>query len=137
MLNESLLVIAPDPKQCSDIVWWIRDLLRPIPSSSADFRPYLHIHDLDFRLFVTSEKPPPGLIVGVTNPFFRDAAGHWPNVINVAPASHARKANGTTTAEAPLGFHSKRKRHVSKDRVLLKRLESLVSQDKFEGEPPS
>jgi hypothetical protein len=23
------LVIAPDPKTCSEIVWWLRDLMRP------------------------------------------------------------------------------------------------------------
>lgn len=139
MLNESLLVIAPDPKQCSDIVWWIKDLLRPIPSSSADFRPYLHIHDLDFRLLVTAEKPQPGLILGVTNPFFRNAAGHWPNVINVLPAGGDRKpsqAGRSSIPEPAAGFVSKRKRHVSKDRVLLKRLEKLVAEGRYDGKSP-
>jgi hypothetical protein len=40
--------------------------MRPIPTESVDFRPYLHIHDLDFRLLVNSNKPQPGVVVGVT-----------------------------------------------------------------------
>lgn len=33
VLGEPLLVIAPDPKTCSDIVWWMRDLIRPVGTS--------------------------------------------------------------------------------------------------------
>jgi hypothetical protein len=40
--------------------------MKPIPTKSADLRPYLHIHDLDFRLLVNSNKPQPGVVVGVT-----------------------------------------------------------------------
>jgi hypothetical protein len=66
ILGEPLLVIAPDPQTCSTIVWWLGDLMKPIPTESADLRPYLHIHDLDFRLLVNSNKPQPGVVVGVT-----------------------------------------------------------------------
>ena len=65
VLAEPVLVIAPDPKTCSEIVWWLRDLMRPIPPA-GDFRPYLHIHDHDFSLLVNSNKPQPGVVVGVT-----------------------------------------------------------------------
>lgn len=37
-----------------------------LPASNLDIRPYLHIHDLDFRLIVNANKPPTGVIVGVT-----------------------------------------------------------------------
>ena len=40
--------------------------MKPIPTESADLRPYLHIHDLDFRILVNSNKPQPGVVVGVT-----------------------------------------------------------------------
>ena len=66
VLGEPLLVIAPDPQTCSTIVWWLGDIMKPIPTESADLRPYLHIHDLDFRLLVNSNKPQPGVVVGVT-----------------------------------------------------------------------
>lgn len=65
MLAEPVLVIAPDPRTCSEIVWWLRELLRPIPLA-GDFRPYLHIHDHDFSLLVNSNKPQAGVVVGVT-----------------------------------------------------------------------
>jgi hypothetical protein len=48
-----------------------RPLLQ-VPASKFDFRPYLHIHDLDFRLLFNSNKPPAGVVVGVTVSF-------WPN----------------------------------------------------------
>jgi len=66
VLGEPLLVIAPDPRTCSTIVWWLGDIMKPIPTESADLRPYLHIHDLDFRVLVNSNKPQPGVVVGVT-----------------------------------------------------------------------
>jgi hypothetical protein len=30
MLGEPILVITPDPKTCSEIVWALRDLMRPV-----------------------------------------------------------------------------------------------------------
>ena len=85
ILAEPILVIAPDPRTCSEIIWWLRDLLRPVGGQSfslelrkttakrhlqfppaGDFRPYLHIHDHDFSLLVNSGKPQAGVVVGVT-----------------------------------------------------------------------
>ncbi|WVF73087.1 hypothetical protein IAT40_007906 [Kwoniella sp. CBS 6097] len=136
ILAEPVLVIAPDPKTCSEIVWWLREMLRPIPPA-GDFRPYLHIHDHDFSLLVNSNKPQAGVVVGVTNPFFRNAASHWPNVISI-PAQRPRRIvpNGTSPAVAPSpvmkdtpeGFLSRRHRSVQKDRPLLKRLETLAAE---------
>nr|XP_031861745.1 uncharacterized protein CI109_002978 [Kwoniella shandongensis]KAA5528817.1 hypothetical protein CI109_002978 [Kwoniella shandongensis] len=140
ILAEPVLVIAPDPKTCSEIVWWLRDLLQPIPPA-GDFRPYLHIHDHDFSLLVNANKPQPGVVVGVTNPFFRNAASHWPNVISI-PAQRPRRmvSNGVSPAPAPSpmlrdqpeGFVSRRHRSVSKDRALLKKLELLVTEGKLD-----
>lgn len=41
-------------------------LVEQLPASNLDIRPYLHIHDLDFRLIVNANKPPTGVVVGVT-----------------------------------------------------------------------
>ncbi|WVR07677.1 hypothetical protein IAU60_004719 [Kwoniella sp. DSM 27419] len=140
ILAEPVLIIAPDPRTCSEIVWWLRDLLRPIPPA-GDFRPYLHIHDHDFSLLVNSNKPQAGIVVGVTNPFFRNAASHWPNVISI-PAQRPRRVapNGTSPAppaptvikDTPEGFISRRHRSVQKDRTLLKRLEALAAEGKVD-----
>ncbi|KAJ9108801.1 hypothetical protein QFC21_000121 [Naganishia friedmannii] len=134
VLGEPLLVIAADPKTCSDIVWWMRDLIRPLPASNLDIRPYLHIHDLDFRLIVNANKPPTGVVVGVTNPFFRNAAGHWPNVVSAVTPRVGTPNAAMGLSQEKQGFQSKRKRHVSKDRVLLKRLEHLVASGQLDDE---
>ncbi|BEI82755.1 hypothetical protein CcaverHIS002_0306230 [Cutaneotrichosporon cavernicola] len=127
VLAEPVLVIASDPRTCSEIVWWLRELLRPIPLA-GDFRPYLHIHDHDFSLLVNSNKPQAGVLVGVTNPFFRNAASHWPNVIAV-PFKGEQRAQRVINPE---GFISKRQRSVQKDRALLKQLEILVAAGKLD-----
>ncbi|WVQ72633.1 hypothetical protein IAR50_002192 [Cryptococcus sp. DSM 104548] len=135
VLSEPILVIAPDPKTCSDIVWWLRDLMRPLPPA-GDFRPYLHIHDHDFSLLVNANKPQPGAVVGVTNPFFRNAASHWPNVISIPSKSRKPRPTSSSSSSNPLdgpeGFISRRHRSVQKDRPLLKRLEALVSEGKLD-----
>ncbi|TXT06632.1 uncharacterized protein COLE_05963 [Cutaneotrichosporon oleaginosum] len=129
VLAEPLLIIAPDPRTCSEIVWWLRELLRPIPLA-GDFRPYLHIHDHDFALLVNSNKPQAGVVVGVTNPFFRNAASHWPNVIAVPNKGAPRPARAMP--DHPDGFISKRQRSVQKERALLKQLEALVAAGKLD-----
>ncbi|OWZ36028.1 hypothetical protein C356_04888 [Cryptococcus neoformans c45] len=143
ILAEPILIIAPDPRTCSEIVWWLRDFLRPIPPT-GDFRPYLHIHDHDLSLLINANKPQPGVVVGVTNPFFRNAASHWPNVISIPSQRGKRKptggaGSGTGTIgggiggwEEPEGFISRRTRSVQKDRVLLKRLEGLIAEGKLD-----
>lgn len=56
----STLAKASDGKNLTD------KLSPQLPASNLDLRPYLHIHDLDFRLIVNGNKPPNGVVVGVT-----------------------------------------------------------------------
>ncbi|KAN0065594.1 hypothetical protein ACQY0O_000717 [Thecaphora frezii] len=154
LLAEPILVIGPDPKVVSEAVWHMLDLIRPIPYA-GDFRPYFHIHDYDFRTLVSKNKPQAGTLIGATNPFFATACSHWPHVLRVgkaavkvgsgfkhgsvpptgagaAAAAAARKVGGGHGAggggpDHVPGFTTKRKRRVSKDRVLLKRLMELAS----------
>ena len=68
------------------------------------------------------------------NPFFRNAASHWPNVISIPSDQPKRKpSNAATRPDVPSGFISRRHRSVSKDRVLLRRLESLVAEEKLDN----
>lgn len=88
-------------------------------------------------------------MVGVTNPFFRNAASHWPNVISIPSQRGKRKPTGGAGSgggpigggvsgwEKPEGFISRRTRSVQKDRVLLKRLEKLIAEGKLDGKWPS
>ncbi|KAL7413136.1 hypothetical protein BDY24DRAFT_341111 [Mrakia frigida] len=125
ILAEPLLCIAPDPRTCSELVWWLRDFIRPLPPG-GDIRPYFHIHDASFPLLVNSHQPPPGTVLGVTNPFFRQACGHWSNVISIGDRASSTSV-GAGKNDHPDGFKSKRKRHVDKDPELLKRLEAVVA----------
>lgn len=69
------------------------------------------------------------------NPFFRNAAAHWPNVISIPDKQPKRAGNGVSSPklDAPEGFVSRRQRGVLKDRALLKRLEGLVAEGKLDG----
>ena len=114
--------------------WYTPVLTKQIPPP-GDFRPYLHIHDHDFSLLVNSNKPQAGVVVGVTNPFFRNAASHWPNVI-VIPSDKPRRPGSTAKhpLDGPEGFISQRNRNISKDRPLLKRLETVVAEGDLDSE---
>ncbi|EJD39035.1 DUF1630-domain-containing protein [Auricularia subglabra TFB-10046 SS5] len=97
ILCEPILVFAPHPALTSVLIWWFRDMTRPLPLA-YDFRPYFTIHDRDFPDFVPRAKPqsrtpnalpPPkaGLLLGVTNPFFESACSHWPHIISLRSRS--------------------------------------------------
>ncbi|CDZ98589.1 Uncharacterized conserved protein [Phaffia rhodozyma] len=151
ILAEPILIIAPDPKSCSELVWWLRDWIRPLPPS-GDLRPYFHIHDASFSLLVNAHSPPAGAVIGATNPYFRQACVNWSNVItlgdkissylskpNTGPIRQASGPNPSSNSARPSpspippkaalveSFQSKRKRQVSKDRILLKKLEAVVA----------
>lgn len=91
LLAEPILVVAPDPTACSEAVWHMLDLIKPIPYA-GDFRPFFTIHDFDFRTLVTKNKPAAGTIIGVTNPFMLQACKHWPHVLKVGRSAFP-KAN--------------------------------------------
>ncbi|ORZ12233.1 hypothetical protein BCR42DRAFT_79445 [Absidia repens] len=96
LLGEPIIVIAPDPAVCSEAVASLVDLINPIPYC-GDYRPYFTIQDSDFKSFVNKNQPPTNLILGVTNPFFNTAIGHWPHLVRVG-RQQPRKPDGTLVA---------------------------------------
>ncbi|TPX38260.1 hypothetical protein SmJEL517_g00039 [Synchytrium microbalum] len=83
LLGEPILVVADNPRSCSEVVWALVELIKPI-AFGGDFRPYLTIQDADFKTFANrSRGPPAATILGVTNPVFSKVLEHWPNVIRV------------------------------------------------------
>ncbi len=152
LLADPILVIGPEPKACSEAVWHLLDLIRPVPFA-GDFRPYFHMHDYDCRALVTKNKPQAGTVLGVTNPFFLTSCGHWPNILRVGKAAARNSRSGPLglkKSAAPAqpgiaggmgaggggpehqpGLNSKRKRRASKDRQLLKAVIDAV--EKQEG----
>ncbi|KAI6155086.1 hypothetical protein BKA82DRAFT_996737 [Pisolithus tinctorius] len=124
ILCEPILVYGPSPSMTSQAVWWLRDLIRPIPLA-ADIRPYFTIHDRDHALLVNKSPPKTGLVIGVTNPFFEKSCTHWPHVLSVGRKTRP----GTTVVAGPsAGWTTKtHRRYISKDRQLLKRLEKACT----------
>ena len=98
ILSEPILVYSPSPALTSAAVWWLRDLSRPVRyvfsrsnyslSSpqvpfSGDFRPYFTIHDTEKQALINKLQPPPGLILGTTNPFVYEECRHWPHTLSL------------------------------------------------------
>ncbi|CAE6435148.1 unnamed protein product [Rhizoctonia solani] len=136
VLSDPILVFAPSPLISSAVVWWLRDLIRPVPFA-GDIRPYFHIHDRDFPVLVTKNAPRPGLIMGVTNPYFENVCKHWPHILSVGQAEKAPRPSSASKHSAALasqalgptpGYHTNHNRYISKDRALLKRLEAAIKE---------
>ncbi|CAE6474746.1 unnamed protein product [Rhizoctonia solani] len=134
VLSDPVLIFAPSPSISSAVAWWLRDLIRPVPFA-GDIRPYFHIHDRDFSVLVTKNAPRPGLIVGVTNPYFENVCKHWPHILSVGQAENAPRPSTASKHSAALasqalgptiGYHTNHNRYISKDRALLKRLEAAI-----------
>ncbi|KAL1687077.1 hypothetical protein GGG16DRAFT_63060 [Schizophyllum commune] len=132
VLNEPILLFGTSPAETSQAVWWLRDLMRPIPLA-GDIRPYFTIHDRDHLALVNKLPPKSGLLLGVTNPFFERSCAHWPHILSLgyrsSIAMHPSKGGSAGIAQATAGprpgWKTKtHKRYVSKDRSLLKQLES-------------
>ncbi|KAJ7268651.1 hypothetical protein B0H12DRAFT_1229565 [Mycena haematopus] len=134
VLSEPLLVFGASPAQTSQAVWWLRDLLRPLPLT-GDIRPYFTIHDTDHAVLAGRLPPAAGRILGVTNPVFERACAHWPHVLSLGrnlplnTATHGASAGNTRARAGPApGWKTRtHTRYVSKDRALLRRLEDVCA----------
>ncbi|KAI8589363.1 hypothetical protein BDZ88DRAFT_418612 [Geranomyces variabilis] len=109
LVGQSLLVVAETPQACSDIIWGLVELLKPIPFG-GDFRPYFTIQDSDFKGIANRQRlPTTATILGVTNPVFTKVLEHWPHVLRAA-----KHVPSPTSSEAPptnaLGAASPRSR---------------------------
>ncbi|KAJ3712173.1 hypothetical protein C8R42DRAFT_687227 [Lentinula raphanica] len=140
VLCEPILLFGSSPAQTSQAAWWFRDLLRPLPLA-GEIRPYFTIHDKDHAVLVNKLPPKPGLILGVTNPYFDRSCSHWPHILSLGrntPPNTASKtfSNAVTPGPTP-GWTTKiHKRYISKDRTLLKQLEDACKgseQQKIDG----
>ncbi|KAJ3408792.1 Protein dennd6a [Chytriomyces hyalinus] len=82
ILGESILVSAETPKSCSQVVWALLELVKPVPFG-GDFRPFFTLQDSEFRTLGRSTSVPSATILGVTNPFFDKVFQHWPHKVRV------------------------------------------------------
>ncbi|KAI8915255.1 hypothetical protein DFJ77DRAFT_430348 [Powellomyces hirtus] len=137
VIGQSLLVVAESPQACSDIIWGLVELLKPIPFG-GDFRPYFTIQDSDFKGIASRQRlPTTATILGVTNPVFTKVLEHWPNVVRAAKASSKQASTSSATSSPATKPHRpsgatpadgvriesltcKHKPFLSKDRGLIK-----------------
>ncbi|KAI9325886.1 hypothetical protein DFJ73DRAFT_632994 [Zopfochytrium polystomum] len=83
MLGEPILVMGETAKGCSDVVWGLVELIKPVPFG-GDFRPYMTIQDSDFKSLASRSKAPAtALVLGATNSVLKKALEHWPHVLSV------------------------------------------------------
>lgn len=119
VLAEPIFLYAPSPAIASAAIWWLRDWVRPLPMA-GDFRPYFTIHDPDHKRFMNKNAPVAGIMIGTTNPFLYEECKHWPHIVSLTPSK-------TTPSPGPTpGFKTTHRRYISKDRVLLKQLETAM-----------
>ncbi|TPX71120.1 hypothetical protein SpCBS45565_g01383 [Spizellomyces sp. 'palustris'] len=97
VVGQSLLVVAESPKACSEIVWGLVELIKPIPFG-GDYRPYFTIQDSDFKGIANRQRlPTTAMVIGVTNPVFTKVLEHWPHVIRAARVSHPKMSSDGST----------------------------------------
>ncbi|KAL1949250.1 hypothetical protein VTO73DRAFT_8131 [Trametes versicolor] len=124
VLSEPMLIFGSSPSATSIAVWWLRDLLRPIPLS-GDFRSFFTIHDADHTSLVNPRPPKAGLLLGVTNPYFERACKHWPHALSLGrqvPSRERGEKSPTMIGPTP-GWRTTHKRYTSRDHTLMKQLE--------------
>ncbi|KAJ1963793.1 hypothetical protein IWQ62_003109 [Dispira parvispora] len=128
MVAEPLVVLADSPDTCSQAVLALVDLIQPI-TYCGDVRPYFTIQDSDFKSYVSKNRIPSNVLLGVSNPFFDQALAHWPHIIRLhSPRqSNGKKSHRMSsfqlqrnwlTSEIKHGLRTKRKSIVGKDRAL-------------------
>ncbi|KAI8607984.1 hypothetical protein BC830DRAFT_58023 [Chytriomyces sp. MP71] len=82
ILGEPILVAAETPKACSQVVWALLELVKPVPYG-GDIRPFFTLQDAEFKTLGRSTSAPAATVLGVTNPFFDKLFQHWPHKIRV------------------------------------------------------
>ncbi|SCV73310.1 BQ2448_7236 [Microbotryum intermedium] len=117
LLGDPILISTSDPRTGSELVHHLRNLIRPI-LFAGDYRPYFHIHDTDFARIASPTKPIPGSILSSTNPLILTQLKNRPHILR----THIGKTESTSTAA--IGLTSTRKRHVKKDPVVAKLVET-------------
>ncbi|KAL0634612.1 hypothetical protein Q9L58_006499 [Maublancomyces gigas] len=135
LLSEPLVVLADDPRTCSEFVSAAIDLIRPIPFG-GDCRPYLTMQS-DFFLNGHEGIPFRHYLIGITNPFFlkrvlsQGKDSTIPHVVYLAGPEVKRKPHNfyssNTERELSNNFITNdMKGSLTKDLVFLRKLEHYL-----------
>ncbi|MBW0532977.1 hypothetical protein O181_072692 [Austropuccinia psidii MF-1] len=124
VLAEPLIVFGSTPDIVSDVVIHLRNLIRPIPFH-GDWRPYITIHDPDFPTLFNKTKTNPATLIGATNPIILTNTQTWPHVLSLTtqPGNHSNHYQ--------TGLSTDRKRHLQKDKNVVKQLELCLELEDY------
>ncbi|KAJ2292619.1 hypothetical protein IWW55_005815, partial [Coemansia sp. RSA 2706] len=131
ILGESLVVLADSPSRCAEAIVGLVDVIFPI-RYCGDWRPYFTIQDPDLRAIVSKTRVPPNTVVGVSNPFFSEALGHWPHKLFLGSSERMAQMVGrageasSATSPARPGLQTKRRPAVAPDRAFMEQLRSSL-----------
>lgn len=135
LTGSSIMVMADTPRSCSEVVWCLTELIKPIPFGS-DIRPYFTIQDSDAKLIAHRNAPPPsGTIIGVTNPVFVKMIDKWGAVLHVERVvGTLDKKNNVSPYDTIniVGYDGKHRSYLMKD----KRLTKQTIEDYLTGKSP-
>lgn len=130
LTGEPLVVMTSSPTLSANAVQALINMIWPLKYCS-DYRPYFTIHDSEFREYTTKTQAPPGVILGVTNPFFVKTLQHWPHVVRIGEMQEAtlsralgrlKKGRTMKALECSPGVYTRYKPFLSKDKTILKKL---------------
>jgi len=94
LMGESIVVLAPTPALCTDVILALTSLLAPLSCMSI-VRPYLSVHAPDWDV-LSGAAPPPGsgLLLGATNPVLERAVPAWQSLLNISEPSDRSGSTG-------------------------------------------
>ncbi|KAI8886570.1 DUF1630-domain-containing protein [Backusella circina FSU 941] len=133
LLAEPIIVIAPDPGVCSEVVLSLVDIINPIPYC-GDYRPYFTIQDSDFKCFITKNKVKNQAIQHVT----KKPDGTLMHSHTMHPHGNNGKSKPSLGPKSNVlfnsvqGITSKRKASIARDRNLIK----MLTEATVRGYPP-
>jgi hypothetical protein len=83
--GESLLVMSPHARTCSQAVLALTSLIAPL-QFYGDYRSYYTLYEADFDQIsqcqnTGTSNPKTMIVVGTTNPFFMKSLSNWPNAL--------------------------------------------------------
>ena len=130
LINEPIFVMGTSPKLSSDFVQALVSLVYPL-QYAEDYRPYFTVHDTTFTEYSKKTHVPPGVILGVTNPYFAKVLEHWPSQIRIGDPkfiegkvnSTMANSNSANGQESKSGIFTKYKCFIQKDKSFVKLIE--------------
>ncbi|KDO34569.1 hypothetical protein SPRG_00632 [Saprolegnia parasitica CBS 223.65] len=106
--GESVLMVAPSARVCSQAVLAFTSLIAPV-AYHGDYRPYFALYEADFTSIAAVHDATkclnfPTTVLGTTNPFFLKALRFWPNAVVFPFLDAASRPATPPTAKRAFGF---------------------------------